>query len=312
MGMHRSLLLQSAGVEMLPARRRLTVVVSVLLITLLAGLWSESVHVQVRSGLYTLFRTAQQSAVLAGALRMPALTGAHFVVYYPPGEESAARLVLEAAERVFEPTVQQVGYRPAGRIPVLMHPDRQSIRDVFGWAEGQSATGVYWAGVIRVLSPAVWVYAPTEEEWAERFRALNPLAHEFTHYLLDYMSGGNYPRWYTEGLAQLVEADVTGYMWLEPASSLRQPLYTLAELEGDFDALPNQALAYRQSHLLVRYLSERCGEGGLQRLNALLATAPSVNSAVAAECGLPAGSLEPGWRAWVRVHDADLEAELQG
>lgn len=50
-------------------------------------------------------------------------------------------------------------------------------------------------------------------------------------------------RWFTEGLAQRIEYQVSGYLWIEQDSTLRQKLYSLDELEKRFDRLSNQPLA---------------------------------------------------------------------
>lgn len=238
------------------------------------------------------------------------LEGPHFTVYYPPGADSAARMVLEAAEASYGPVVAALGYRPPGKAPVVVHPDRRSLAAAFGWAQGEAATGVYWAGVIRVLSPDAWIHGRSEAQRRELFRRLHPLAHEFTHYVLDYRTDGNYPRWFTEGLAQWMEYRVTGYRWLVPAASLRQPLYSLADLEERFDQLPNQALAYRQSYLLVDHLVHRCGAGGMDRLLDHLAGGRPFAKALAAACGMDLDSFARDWERWVQDHLDQLEEEI--
>lgn len=273
-----------------------------------AGLAGDRGYLWLRSGAYASLRWWQRAVVTAAADRWLVREGAHFRVLYTPGDAEAADLVLDAAEAAYGFVVPALGHTPPDRTLVVVEPDRESLRRTFGWGQGESATGVYHGGVIRVLSPAAWVHGDTPHRRRELFRRLNPLTHEFTHLVLDYRTDGNYPRWFTEGLAQRLEYQATGYRWLERGSTLRQRLYTLAELEGQFDRLPNQALAYRQSHLLVDHLVDRCGLFGFRQLLDGLAARFPFPRALAAACGFGPAELERSWRQWVQAGLDTLEA----
>lgn len=223
-----------------------------------------------RAAVYRYYREQGRARTLAGLTGFDSRGSEQFVLYYRPAEADLAALILEVAEAAYSHVVAQVGHRPEGRVPLILYADRAELRAAFGWGSDQSAVGVYWRGTVRLLSPRVWIAASDDAGMRESFLGRNPLAHELTHYVLDELTDGNYPRWFTEGLAQRVEEQATGYLWEEPGSSLDQALYSLEELAGHFDALPNQALAYRQSYLLVAYIAERWGEAALAGLIAHL------------------------------------------
>lgn len=272
--------------------------------------WNGTVRLGLKAAGYSVYRAYERLSLYWQTRDMAVLAGPHFTVYFDPADPEVARWVLDAAERVYEPVIEQMGYTPPLPVPVVVYPDRVSLQEAFDWSDHQSATGVYWSGVIRVLNPRAWIHAEDDSQAAALFSRLNPLAHEFAHYVLDYQTNGNYPRWFTEGLAQRIEARVTGYRWLEPESSLAGGYYRLSDLESRFDDLENQALAYRVSYLLVDYLAERCGEDGLRALSGRLRWAPTLDSAAQQVCGVPPGDLEPGFRGWVADRMAQLEAEL--
>lgn len=223
-----------------------------------------------RAAVYRFYREQGRVRTLAGLDGFDSQGSERFVLYYRPEDADLAALILEVAEAAYDHAVAQVGFRPEGRVPLIVYADRAELRAAFGWGSDQSAVGVYWRGTVRLLSPRVWLAASDEGGLRESFLRRNPLAHELTHYVLDLLTDGNYPRWFTEGLAQRVEEQATGYLWLEPGATLDQELYSLEDLAGRFDCLHNQVLAYRQSYLLVGYIVERWGEEALTGLIARL------------------------------------------
>jgi len=260
---------------------------------LLCGLlgWPEA-----RAAAYRYYRQQGRARALAGLSEYLSAGSDRFVVYYRPEDEDVAPLILEHAESVYDLVAGQVGYRPSGRVPLILYPDRTELRAAYGWGSGQSAVGVYWRGTVGLLSPKVWIAADDPAELEAEFRQSNPIAHELTHYVLDEWTDGNYPRWFTEGLAQYVEELATGYLWLEPGAALDQPLYTLSELTERFDGLSNQPLAYRQSYSLVAYMAETHGQEGLARLIALLAEGAPFAQAVESGLGRSMKAVYSDWK----------------
>jgi hypothetical protein len=280
--------------------------ISIPLILLPVMLWF--VLPQPRAAVYSLYRDRGRSSVLTALQGYDKVSGDHVDVYFMEQDKTVAAWVLETTEHVFQPVTQQVGYTPAGRIPVIIYPSRDELRQAFGWGNGESAMGVYWSGTVRLLSPNVWISEKRDRDKRAVFDKLNPIAHELTHYMLDYRTNGNYPRWFTEGLAQRVEYKLTGYLWIESDSSLDQELYTLREMTDQFDTLKNQPLVYRQSFLLVDYLARTYGEDALADLVTLLGQGVKFETAVTKVTGETMPVLFQDWLDWVDEHLDDLEA----
>ncbi|MDR6225406.1 peptidase MA family metallohydrolase [Desmospora profundinema] len=196
--------------------------------------------------------------------------------YRSPDQKVQGELVAAEAERVLRTFEEEYDFTPSRPVPIFLFPDRESLQAHFSWSHSQSATGVYFSGSIYLLNPEIWYkgFPHAEEnpqEWARLFREKGPLVHEVAHFYLDRVTGGNYPLWYTEGFAQWVEYDQLGYEWIVPSNRLtHQNLYRYEELRDHFDQLDNQALAYRQSFLLVRHMVEEQGIETLHRLHRLL------------------------------------------
>jgi hypothetical protein len=195
--------------------------------------------------------------------------------------------------------IETLQYAPSGKTLILVHPNRNELRQAFGWSGNESAMGVYWGGTIQLLSPHVWL---NDGESVEEFIHSGPMVHEYTHLVFDYITNGNYPRWFTEGLAQYVEYRVNRYEWITAGNGLDDKMYTMAELDEKFDELPNQSLAYRQSLAAVRYIAEVYGEDKLLGIVTSLKTGNSLEKAISINLGLDYPAFERSWQQWAIMH----------
>ena len=217
----------------------------------------------------------QVRAVMASAPSME-WHSEHFIVRYEGDQHADARMVAEAGEAVIEQVHRDFGLQlnPREKIPVIVINDRQRLSQSLGLGTNHSVLGAFYRGVIWILAPHVWlpeVQDDDPERAFERresyFRQEGPMVHELTHWVLDRRTQGRVPAWLNEGMAQYEEFLLNGWEWIEPANRIDQQLYTLDELSTFFDSLDNQALAYRQSYLFIRFLVD---QGGSEILTGLL------------------------------------------
>ena len=232
-----------------------------------------------------IFRAGQRLIVNIETANWPVIEDRHFIVKYQRGDEASARMVLAEAERVYQPLGSYFGYFPDQRVPILIYPDRTSLNRCFGWNSDESAMGVYWAGVIRVLSPRVWMENIPASQQQQVFQAQGPVAHEYTHLLVDYKTGGNYTRWLTEGLAQYAEQTITGgdspdrerLAVTEPA---------LMQLDGKFDDPVWQDYSYTVSLDLISFLINNYGSQRIPQLLEALDRGQSLDKSFAQVYGI--------------------------
>lgn len=211
----------------------------------------------VRAVSYNLLREINKCQVYLKTWDWNTLRSNNFILKFEDEDALVAKLVMEIAEEIFEPINEALAYKPQEQVLMVMYPTKASLNKSFGWDADENAMGVYWAGTIRILSPLAWV--DETESLATEFRAQGPIAHEYAHLVVDYMTKGNYTRWLTEGIAQYLERELTGFAFAAQAVEEKEQLYTFQQMTKEFDNLPDQSLAYYQSLAAIDYYVERYG-----------------------------------------------------
>ena len=206
-------------------------------------------------------------------------------VVYPAGHEEGARWVrdyaLESLPRVAQVTGLPLPAQPA---VFVVHASPEDLARSFGWDPQDPPLGFYAAGVIHVADPLTWAGR------RETFMRLGPVPHELAHWLLDRSALGNYPAWFTEGLAQAVDREITGFTfgWAESC-----PPVAWDDLNGAFASLPTDE-AYGAALCLYDRLAAQGEPGHLVRLAQELAAGRPFAAAVRQVYGVEPARLLPG------------------
>ncbi len=255
-------------------RRWRVLIVVVLFLALFTGNFT-----WLRNGLYAARRDGQVQAARFAANGDQIRANSHFVLYYPRQDGNYASLVLAAAEKAYGKVTKDLGYAPPGKLTIVMYPTQAALEAAVGGLPDETVVGLYWDGIIRLPYPGTWI----PEAWPESTKANyffqnGPRAHELTHLILDYRTDGNYPAWFTEGLAQYEDKQITGYVWTSPQDG-KKP-YSYAQLDESFYALPDQALAYHQALSMVERMEKLQGPAGMRALIGQLAAGKSFPAAV--------------------------------
>ncbi|HHV71789.1 MAG TPA: hypothetical protein GXX38_04155 [Clostridia bacterium] len=217
------------------------------------------------------------------------LRGDFFTVKYKQEDKAVGEIVLRQAEEFYEALLEE--YRVSNLpipITIVVYPSSEELSSSFGWPAQERALGAYYAGSIRLLSPrAAYQGARNLEELEVLYRAYGPFIHEFTHLIIDYKAHGNYPRWFTEGLAQYEEYRLTNLIWSEKG----ERWYSLGELDGrHFDEIEDQSGVYWQSLQMVKDLMENYfeadGDNGLELFLTELASGKTFEQVFAEQFGL--------------------------
>lgn len=253
-----------------------------------------------RMWVYPVVRDITKLSVLYKVRDLDVRESEHFVIKYKPRDQASVQMVLDAAEEAYGPVTDSIGFKPPRKATIILVSNREEMQQEMGWSSGESAMGVFWSGLIEVLSPQALDNGRDLDKQKEQFVKNGPMAHEFTHLVVDAATRGNYPRWFTEGLAQYQEYRLNGYEWITPTNSLNQSLYSLAELERDFDGAPNQSLAYRESFAAVRYMYEVYGDDGVRAVLTELNRGKTLPAAIQRVFNLSYDQFETAWQQWAR------------
>ncbi len=186
----------------------------------------------------------------------------HFVVRLDPSEHAILAAYLpQLLEECWADMTQRYGFTP--EVPVLVEVFRKaddfSVRTI--GLPGIPALGACFGGLITLDSPQA--LPPGQFLWASTAR------HEFAHVISLQLSGGQVPRWFTEGLSVLEEIPLdTGWGLDEDFERMVFDAYHTGSLPGiaRFDALfrtGQVAYAYHVGGLMLAFLKERSGEAGI-------------------------------------------------
>lgn len=285
--------------------------------------------ITLKSYFYGVFREGSRIFLEFQNQHLQVKEGEHFRIKYQDVDANAAGLVLETAEGIFASVNQSLGFVPSRKVPVVIYPNGDALARCFGWPADEAALGVYWIGTIRILSPNVWAAEPDGGLDAVFFKENGPMAHEYTHYVIDYLTGGNYPRWFTEGVAQWQEKQITGFSFSNPFLKLEEQirinspekqalnaaviekeiffeLYPLTEMDTRFDCLPNQMLAYWESLRAIEYINAEFGPERINQIIGQLGQGYSMNRALEGSLGVNLRQFDQDFRQWAARSAAEV------
>ena len=177
-------------------------------------------------------------------------------LYYHHSSADDVHLVQQEFSNIYAPINRLYQFNPPAKVPVIIYDSPALMNEALHWRSPAAPMGIYWLGYINILAPSAWINSPGGERECV-FRLLGPVAHEYTHYVIDHLTFGNYPRWLSEGLAQFTEQLLAKSPPVSPRSLLNEDFYSLDDLESHFDLLPNQGLAYMEALFLGEILVEQ-------------------------------------------------------
>jgi hypothetical protein len=225
--------------------------------------------------LYPIYREVIREGFVSNGSSFKYCETDNFIIYYKDSSIMSLKMIRDNSEESLRSILSDFDYVPYSKINIIIYPEYSEMADKIGLGNGSTAMGVYYGGTISILEPKRWIGAAYNSD--EIFRREGPVLHELSHYMLDYMSGGNLPVWFTEGVALYEEYRHNGVEWA--ADKTYTSYYSVDELEHGFYNL-DEVKAYKQSFLIVKYIVERYGIRAIQDMAKELRLGKSMDQAV--------------------------------
>lgn len=204
----------------------------------------------------------------------------HFIIKYKEPDENIVRETAAMFEKSYETAAKEFQYSAKDKTIVVIYKDENEFWNYQSSIRGQAVMGLYNMGTIHVLSPNA--YESQEPNALEYFEKNGPVLHEYTHKVVDELTGGNIELWLTEGLALYEEYKYNDCEWAPDFSYERY--FTAQEMRAGFmDA--DETQVYKQSLDMVRYLIDTQGSDKLQALLQQLKSGKSTDQAFEAVYG---------------------------
>lgn len=221
---------------------------------------------------YPIVKHIEKARVLSYAKDFEILETQNFIIRYEKEDEEYAKLTASIADKYHESICNMYEYIPSSKSDVIIYKDEKAFIENLRFNRGSTPIGVYYSGVINILSPRAWI---KDTENLEKIYEYNgPVLHEFTHLLIDDITRGNYLMWLTEGLALYTEYKLTGFEWQEYSPD--EYKITLEDLDKRFDDI-DQNVAYRKSFEIVKGISDTWGFDKMRNMLDILGKGNSIN-----------------------------------
>lgn len=231
--------------------------------------------------LYPIYREMAKSSFVENSQNFSITETDNFRIYYKNSSSQYIDMIKDNAEESLENIMIDFNYDLKEKINIIIYPEYSEMADKIGLGTGSMAMGVYYEGTISILEPQKWIAQGSNMN--EIFKREGPILHELTHYMIDYMSGGNVPVWFTEGVALYEEYRHNNIEWA--AEKKYTSYYSVDEINGKFYEL-DEIKAYKQSFLIIKYICDKYGMESIKNIIKELRVGKSIDESIKDELNI--------------------------
>jgi len=186
--------------------------------------------------------------------------GVHSNVYYQK-EKEYAELIQRQADTYYTMIKTDFQWNKIEKIDFVLFETKEDFVSSLLY-RGEIPMGVYYNGVIAILSPDLWKEEKENWQTKDDFLERGPVVHEMIHFAVDDKTKGNCEQFLSEGIALYYEEKYTNFLW-DIKENEKQITITKKQLKENFNEL-DSSVAYWKSYEWVKKFVECYGEKVLQ------------------------------------------------
>lgn len=210
----------------------------------------------VNAGVYGVSSSIEQYRVNLKTKDYITETSEHFIYKYTLQDKDILSLVKSETEESYNQLFDVFKNSYNDKVLIIIFPNTKTMNETLKLPQEQKSIGLYYCGFISILSPNEWITDKNKQKFEDAFRSTGPVLHELTHYFVDKRTRGNYPLWFTEGVALYFEKQFTGFEWGKGIKYKIEP-YRVDELDNNFLKLDSN-YAYRRSYeIILEYVNKK-------------------------------------------------------
>lgn len=187
--------------------------------------------------------------------------GVHSKVYYKK-EKGYAEVIQRQADTYYNMIATDFEWDKKEKIDFVLFETKEEFVSSLLYRE-KIPMGVYYNGVIAILSPNLWEYDKQDWQESDYFLEKGPVVHEMIHFAVDDKTKGNCEPFLSEGIALYYEKKYTGFVWYIEENQKQQQI-TKEQLKKNFNQL-DSSVAYWKSYEWIENFVECYGEKTLQQ-----------------------------------------------
>ncbi|MDR2939805.1 MAG: hypothetical protein LBV08_05720 [Clostridiales bacterium] len=219
----------------------------------------------IKQNLYLTEQKLLSKKIMGYSLEYKYEEGEYAKIYYSQAGQDYVNVIKQAVDIYFPMLAEDFGLQPEGldKVTIILYPNAVELQNAIRYDYGEKIPmGVYYGGIINLLSPQFYVQSDNYGEIIEYFIENGPVVHELTHYFTDIKARGNYDIWFSEGVALYYEYKYTNFEWRRDLKEYAREI-TPEQLKYNFRSI-NEAAAYRKSFDIVHSYVGKYGEPALQ------------------------------------------------
>ena len=257
-------------------RRKIVILYALLFLLLITNLTVS--YNSVRRVAYAVGRNVLEKKIVYTMEGEGVRTSKQFVIKYHKEDAKYIDMILDSANEHYQDLAKDFSYTKKDPIYIIVYSSVEEMRAHLKLPATMNPMGLYYGRTLNILSPRAWIEEKDLESMRRIFEREGPMTHELTHLFVDEITMGNYPLWFTEGMALYMEKKYTGFQWGE-GQSIDTEGITIKKLTEDFSSI-DELISYKKSVEIIEQWVDSYGEPKVMQLLHHLAKGLSLQEAV--------------------------------